>query len=191
MVLYSAFVHLLTKLTGQDEVMVGTPIANRDHPDVVDLIGFFANTLVLRGKPDEQATFRQCVAEARKTCLGAYANQDVPFERLVEELNPDRNTSRLVLYQAFMAYQDVAAGTESMMSANVEFQNEFVGGNAQADFSLWVVSTGGNVSCAFELLSVVVQSLYRRTLVRLLRLPALCRCSSARTTGQGHFTIAP
>ena len=161
MVLYSAFVHLLTKLTGQDEVMVGTPIANRDHPDVVDLIGFFANTLVLRGKPDEQATFRQCVAEARKTCLGAYANQDVPFERLVEELNPDRNTSRPVLYQAFMAYQDVAAGTESMMSANVEFQNEFVGGNAQADFSLWVVSTGGNVSCAFE----YCQSLFNRSTV--------------------------
>ncbi|MDH3440957.1 MAG: amino acid adenylation domain-containing protein, partial [Gammaproteobacteria bacterium] len=150
MVLYAAFVLLLSRLSGQPEIIVGTPIANRDRPETADLIGFFANTLVLRMACPDDSSFRDIVANARKVCLGAYANQDVPFERLVEELNPDRNTSRPVLFQALLAFQDVPASDNVIQVGDLEFQSELVGGNAQADLSLWVKSSGQQVTVAFE-----------------------------------------
>ena len=107
MVLLAAFDVLLARYSGQSDVVVGTPIANRTRRELEPLIGFFVNTLVLRAEIDGNATFRSLLADVKKTTLDAYAHQDVPFERLVEDLAPPRDASRTPLFQVMFALQNV------------------------------------------------------------------------------------
>src|SRR5262249_60529482 len=100
MVLFAALSAVLARHAGQDDLSIGTPIANRTHVETEGLIGFFVNNLVLRAdltrlaaERGEGATFADLLAQARATTLGAYAHQDLPFERLVEELRPARDPS--------------------------------------------------------------------------------------------------
>ncbi|WP_164021357.1 non-ribosomal peptide synthetase, partial [Pyxidicoccus trucidator] len=106
MLLLASFQLLLSRYSGQDDVVVGTPIAGRRHAETEALIGFFVNTLVLRTHFDGQRTFQEVLAEVRKATLGAYEHQDVPFEKLVEELQPVRDLSRSALFQALFALQN-------------------------------------------------------------------------------------
>nr|WP_227028209.1 non-ribosomal peptide synthetase [Corallococcus soli] len=106
MVLLAAFQSVLHRHSGQDDVLVGSPIANRGHAETEGLIGFFVNTLVLRGSFGARPTFRQLLAQVRTTTLGAYEHQDLPFERLVEELQTTRDLSRTPLFQALFALQN-------------------------------------------------------------------------------------
>ncbi|MCA9969806.1 MAG: amino acid adenylation domain-containing protein, partial [Anaerolineales bacterium] len=107
MTLLAAFQALLHRLAGQDDVCVGTPIANRTRREVEPLIGFFVNTLVLRAQFDGDLTFRQLLRQVGQTTLAAYANQDVPFEKLVAELQPARDLSRSPLFQVMFVLQNV------------------------------------------------------------------------------------
>ena len=106
MVLLSAFDVLLFRYTGQRDVVVGTPIAGRTRAETEGLIGFFVNTLALRAEIHDEEPFRALLARVRETCLGAYAHQDLPFERLVEELNPARDLSRTPLFQVMLVLQN-------------------------------------------------------------------------------------
>jgi amino acid adenylation domain-containing protein len=106
MTLLAAFDALLYRYTGQDEIVVGTPIAGRNRREVEGLIGFFVNTLVMRARVGGAATFRELLAQVREATLGAYAHQEVPFEKLVEELHPKRDTSRNPLFQVMFALQN-------------------------------------------------------------------------------------
>ena len=99
MVLLAAFQILLFRYTDQRDILVGAPIAGRTHTDLEGLIGFFVNTLVLRTQFKSQPTFRDVLRQVRKTCLDAYAHQDLPFEKLVEVLQPARDLSRHPLFQ--------------------------------------------------------------------------------------------
>lgn len=99
MALLAAFETLLHRYTGQDDIVVGVPISSRNHPDLAPIIGFFVNTLVMRTRIAGDPTIRQFVSEVRETALQAYGHQDVPFEKLVEELQPERDVSRNPLYQ--------------------------------------------------------------------------------------------
>ena len=105
MTLMAAFNVLLWRYTQQEEILVGTPIANRNRAEIEGLIGFFVNTLVLRSKLNPQITFREFLAQVRETTLGAYGHQDVPFEKLVEELQPERSLNRQPLFQVLFTLQ--------------------------------------------------------------------------------------
>ncbi|HLG64306.1 MAG TPA: amino acid adenylation domain-containing protein [Ktedonosporobacter sp.] len=104
--LLAAFQVLLAYYSGQDDIVVGTPIANRRQTELDNLIGFFANTLVLRTKLSGNPSFRELLQRVRETALGAYTHQDIPFEQLVEVLQPERNLSHTPLFQVAFVFQD-------------------------------------------------------------------------------------
>ena len=101
MTLLAAFKVLLYRYTGQDDVVVGSPIANRPQTETEGLIGFFLNNLALRTDLSGNPTFQEVLGRVRKTALDAYAHQDVPFEKLIEELKPERDLSRTTIFQVY------------------------------------------------------------------------------------------
>lgn len=109
MTLLSALSLLLARYSGQNCIPIGSPIANRTHSELEPLIGFFVNTLVLCVDLDREPTFREVVQRVRDVTLGAYAHQDVPFEQLVELLQPVRDLSRHPLFQVMFAFQHTPA----------------------------------------------------------------------------------
>ncbi|HKG13792.1 MAG TPA: amino acid adenylation domain-containing protein, partial [Pyrinomonadaceae bacterium] len=106
MVLLAAFQALLSRYTGQSDIVVGTPIANRNRAETEGLIGFFTNTQVMRVGVDGREPFAGLLGRVREACLGAYAHQDVPFEMLVEELQPERSLSYSPLFQVMFVLQN-------------------------------------------------------------------------------------
>ncbi|HKP36711.1 MAG TPA: amino acid adenylation domain-containing protein, partial [Pyrinomonadaceae bacterium] len=106
MVLLAAFNVLLFRYTAQENLVVGAPIANRSHKELESLIGFFVNTLVMRTDLSGNPSFRTVIARTRRVALDAYEHQDVPFERLVEVLQPERDISRNPLFQIGFVLQN-------------------------------------------------------------------------------------
>ncbi|GAB0102601.1 hypothetical protein JMUB6875_15700 [Nocardia sp. JMUB6875] len=106
MVVHTALAVLLARLSGTDDIAIGTPIAGRGEAAIDDLIGMFVNTLVFRTRVDAGASFTELLARQRETDLAAYAHADVPFERLVEVLNPVRSTARHPLFQVGLSFQN-------------------------------------------------------------------------------------
>jgi amino acid adenylation domain-containing protein len=121
MTLLAAFQVLLSRWTGQDDIAVGCPIANRNRPEIEKLIGFFVNTLVMRTDVSGNPTFRETLRQVREVALSAYAHQDLPFEKLVEELQPTRDPSRNPLFQVTFQMAEhngaAAAGEQTLLRA--------------------------------------------------------------------------
>ena len=118
--LMAAYAALLSARSGQGDFLIGSPIANRHHLDLESLIGFFSNTLVVRAQVRPEQSFRTLVESVRRTTLGGYAHQDLPFEKLVEALRPPRDPSRNPLFQTNFRAQGVPPPRLSLAGAPVE-----------------------------------------------------------------------
>ena len=137
MVLLAAFKLLLYRYTGQEDIIVGTPIAGRDQVELEGLIGFFINTIVMRTDVSGKPTFRELLGRVRETAFGAYAHQAMPFEKLVEELSPDRDLSRTPIFQVFFNHIRV----DERRFALPGLEAEVVGGierESKLDMTLYV-----------------------------------------------------
>ena len=122
MTLLAGFQLLLERYSGQSDVVVGSPIAGRKWKEAEGLIGFFVNTLVLRTEVNREARVRELLQQVREVALGAYGNQDVPFEKLVEELEPRRDMSRTPLFQVMFAFQNTPRAERELEGLRAEEQ---------------------------------------------------------------------
>jgi hypothetical protein len=120
MTLLAAFQALLSRYSAQTQIAVGTPIANRNRAETERLIGFFVNTLVLRTDLSGDPTFRELLGRVKEVTLGAYEHQDVPFEKLVEELQPERDLSPSPLFQVMFVLQNAPMGKLTLKGVQFE-----------------------------------------------------------------------
>ena len=149
MTLLAAFNVLLYRHTGQDDIGIGTGIANRNRKEVEELIGFFVNTLVLRTRMAGNPEFREILRRVRDVALGAYAHQDLPFEKLVDELQPERNLSIQPLFQVMFTFHNfplpvLELGGVTMMPMTMENKT------AKFDLSLSLIDTEQGLAVGME-----------------------------------------
>ncbi|MGZ4134918.1 MAG: condensation domain-containing protein [Tumebacillaceae bacterium] len=140
MALLTAFKTLMHRYTGLEDVIVGSPIAGRNQEEIENLIGFFVNTLVLRTDLSGQPSYRELLSRVREVSLGAYGHQDVPFEKLVEELQPERSTGISPLFQVVFALSNDQVGTIACGDLMVE-QILIDHNTAKFDLTLGVTDT--------------------------------------------------
>ncbi|MET7339672.1 condensation domain-containing protein, partial [Nonomuraea sp. NPDC005650] len=124
MTLLAAYTVLLGRYSRQDDVLVGTPVANRNQAETEDLIGFFVNTLVLRADLSGDPAFTDLLQQVRATALDAYGHQDLPFEQLVDELGIDRDRSRTPLFQTLFNYLTTEPSNDLLGEQGLDIQAE-------------------------------------------------------------------
>ncbi len=141
MMLLAAFKTLLYRYTGQEDVLVGSPIANRNRTEIEGLIGLFVNTLVVRTNLAGNPTFRELLGRVRSVTSGAYAHQDLPFEQLIGELQPQRDLSRNPLFQVMFVLQNTPRPTMTRSDLTLS-PLESRSGTAQFDLRLSMEEDG-------------------------------------------------
>lgn len=149
MVLLAAFGTWLYRYTGQEDILVGSPIAGRNQVETEELIGFFVNTLVMRTYLGGNPTFRQLLARVRQVALGAYSHQDLPFEKLVEELHPERDPSCSSLFQVMFVLQNAPKSVLELSGLSLNFQ-DIDSGTAKFDLTLELQETTEGIRGWFE-----------------------------------------
>lgn len=149
MTLLAAFQTLLHRHTGQQDIIVGSPIAGRNWVETEGLIGAFINTLVLRTDLSDHPTFRELLLRVRDVALGAYAHQDLPFEKLVEELQPERDPSYTPLFQVMFQLRNVPKQAIEVQELRID-EFEFDSGIAPFDLTLEVVEKAEGLFCLFN-----------------------------------------
>ncbi|HEX6200068.1 MAG TPA: condensation domain-containing protein, partial [Thermoanaerobaculia bacterium] len=142
--LLASFAAVLRRWSGQDDLLLGVPVAGRPEPELEGVVGFFANTLVVRAELHGRPTFRELLRRARRRTLAALAHQEVPFEHLVEELRPRRDLSRNPLFQAMFALQTMPRAALSLGAARIE-PLAVERGLAKVDLTLDLVERDGRL----------------------------------------------
>ena len=143
--LLAAFQILLCRYTGQNDVIVGTPAANRNRQEIENLIGFFVNTLVLRTDLSGDPAFVEVLKRVRRVALEAYSHQDFPFEKLVAEVHPERSLSHSPLFQVLMVFHSQSGKPLSLPGLAVQ-QLQLHDGTAKFDLALVVRDTGHSIT---------------------------------------------
>ncbi len=149
MLLLAVFNLLLSRYSRQDDLCIGSPIANRPHPQTEGLIGFFANTLVLRNQIKSEQSFQQFLQQTRQTCLDAYQHQDIPFEFLVEQLKPVRSLSYNPIFQVMFAVENNDSEALNLPGLKIEWLDSSYP-FAKFDLSLLVLESDGQLNCTWE-----------------------------------------
>ncbi|WP_339298227.1 amino acid adenylation domain-containing protein [Paenibacillus sp. FSL R5-0623] len=164
MVLLAAYTVLLSKYSGQEDLIVGTPVAGRTNADLESVIGMFVNTLALRNRPSGEKTFLSYLDEVKETALGAFENQDYPFEELVERLNVKREPGRFPLFDAVFDLQNIEerdAELEGVSLKNYELDHLE---EAKFDLTLFMYENEGSLSGGF----FYATKLFKETMIRTL-----------------------
>ncbi|MHC5826824.1 MAG: condensation domain-containing protein, partial [Nostoc sp.] len=140
---------LLYRYTNQADILIGSPIANRNRSEIEPLIGFFVNTLVLRTDLSSNPSFKELLRRVREVTLDAYAHQDLPFEQLVEELQPERNLSHTPLFQVMLILQNAPMEVlklPGVILSPMEVETE----TAMFDITLFLTETEQGLMGVFE-----------------------------------------
>lgn len=149
MTLLAAFATLLSRYSGQEDIVIGSPIANRNRSQLESLIGFFVNTQVLRTQLHGNPNFCELLERVRETTLGAYDHQDLPFEKLVEELQPERSLSHTPLFQVMFVMENTPISKLELPGLTItplELENI----TAKFDLTLSIEETASGLLCGWE-----------------------------------------
>ncbi|QEM10872.1 non-ribosomal peptide synthetase [Mucilaginibacter rubeus] len=150
MTLLSAFNILLYRYSGQEDICVGSPIANRNQPEIAELIGFFVNTLAIRSHLDGEMPFIKFLAQVKQTMLEAYEHQDVPFEKVVEAVVKERDLSRSPLFQVMFVLQNTTRVPELQFGDLTLKQTKDEHQTAKFDITLFVIESENGLQVALE-----------------------------------------
>ncbi|ASR47662.1 non-ribosomal peptide synthetase [Paenibacillus kribbensis] len=149
MVLLAAYTALLSHYSGQEDIIVGSPIAGRSHADLGSLIGMFVNTLAIRNYPEGGKTFRDYVLEVKDNALKAFGHQDYPFEELVDKLGVDRDLSRNPLFDTLFALQNLEQKEQQLAGLQLtSYPSEQT--TAKFDLSLLALEDGEEIICGLQ-----------------------------------------
>ena len=164
MTLLAAFKTLLFRYTSQEDIVVGSPIAGRNRAEIEDLIGFFINTLALRTSLAGDPTFRELLQRVKQAAIDAYTHQDLPFEKLVAELDPERDLSRNPLFQVMFQYQNLSRPLFETNDLKLTWLESPLQ-TAKFDLSMLVVRKGEVFKCVIDYRTEVFEE---ETIERLL-----------------------
>ena len=149
MLLLAVFNLLLSRYSRQNDICIGSPIANRPHRQTEELIGFFANTLVLRNQIKSEQSFQEFLQQTRQTCLEAYHYQDIPFEFLVEQLKPVRSLSYNPIFQVMFTVENNDSEALNLPGLKIEWLDSSYP-FAKFDLSLLALESDGQLNCTWE-----------------------------------------
>ncbi len=145
----AAFMVLLHKYSGQEDISVGTPIANRNRSEIENIIGFFVNTLVMRGDLSGDPTFEEFLQQIRQTALGAYAHQDLPFEKLVDAIQSERDVRHTPLFQVMFMMQNLPGGRQEVSDITIE-ELKVENGLSQFELTLGLTEVENGLNASLE-----------------------------------------
>ena len=149
MTLLAAFKTLLYRYTGQTDILVGSPVANRNHTEIESLIGCFVNVLVLRSNLSNELSFKQLLAQVKSTALAAYEHQDLPFEQLVQQLQPERSLSYNPLFQVMFVFQNMPMATPTLAEMSIDWQEGYTS-TSKFDLTLFMHEQGQELVATIE-----------------------------------------
>ncbi|MFC5321743.1 amino acid adenylation domain-containing protein, partial [Bradyrhizobium oligotrophicum] len=151
MVFLAAFSALLSRYSDQHDILIGSPVTGRSRPELDDLIGMFVNMLVMRCDLSNDPRFRELLARTKRTALDAYAHQELPFEKLLEAIQPERDLSRQPLFQACLSFENFpfdALALEGLTVSRVEMEVDHH--TTKFDLTLFVSESPAGIECALE-----------------------------------------
>ncbi|NGP58574.1 amino acid adenylation domain-containing protein [Paenibacillus thiaminolyticus] len=164
MVLLAAYTVLLSKYSGQEDLVVGTPVAGRTNADLEPVIGMFVNTLAIRNRPSGDKTFLSYLEEVKETALGAFENQDYPFEELVERLNVKREPGRFPLFDAVFDLQNIEERDAELEGVSLKTYELDHLEEAKFDLTLFMYENNGALSGGF----FYATKLFKEAMIRTL-----------------------